>query len=86
MGDAHGRGAGAVRVEARYARLAVNLAGAMATFLVETRKCVGLEVGGPNRRQLEPRRAVVAATGEPEATAKQPSLLTPPHMPTRIGP
>jgi hypothetical protein len=36
MGDAHGRGAGAVRVEPRYARLAVNLSGAMATFLVET--------------------------------------------------
>lgn len=35
MGDAHGRGAGAARVEPRYARLAVNLAGAMATFLVE---------------------------------------------------
>jgi hypothetical protein len=36
MGDAHGRGVGAVRVEPRYARLAVDLAGAMATFLVET--------------------------------------------------
>lgn len=36
MGDAHGRGADAVRVEPRYARLAVNLSGAMATFLVET--------------------------------------------------
>lgn len=35
MGNAHGRGADAVRVEPRYARLAVNLAGAMATFLVE---------------------------------------------------
>ena len=36
MGDAHGRGADALRVEPRYARLAVNLSGAMATFLVET--------------------------------------------------
>jgi hypothetical protein len=36
MGDAHGRGAEAVPVAARYARLAVNLSGAMATFLVET--------------------------------------------------
>jgi hypothetical protein len=36
MGDAHGRGDGAARPEARHARLAVNLAGAMATFLVET--------------------------------------------------
>lgn len=36
MGDAHGRGVDAVRVEPRYARLAVNLSGAMTTFLVET--------------------------------------------------
>lgn len=36
LGDAHGRGVDAVRVEPRYARLAVNLSGAMATFLVET--------------------------------------------------
>jgi hypothetical protein len=36
MGDAHGRGAAASRVVPRYARLAVNLSGAMATFLVET--------------------------------------------------
>ena len=36
MGDAHGRGVYAVRVEPRYARLAVNLSVAMATFLVET--------------------------------------------------
>jgi hypothetical protein len=35
IGDAHGRGVGASTVEPRYARLAVNLAGAMATFLVE---------------------------------------------------
>ncbi|MBI2222868.1 MAG: abortive infection family protein [Acidobacteria bacterium] len=36
LGNAHGRGADAVRVESRYARLVVNLSGAMATFLVET--------------------------------------------------
>jgi hypothetical protein len=36
IGDAHGRGVDAVRVEPRYARLAVNMSGAMATFLVET--------------------------------------------------
>lgn len=42
MGDAHGRGADAVRVEPRYARLAVNLSGAMATFLVETWEATGV--------------------------------------------
>jgi hypothetical protein len=36
VGDAHGRGTDAVRVEPRFARLAVNLSGAMATFLVES--------------------------------------------------
>jgi Abortive infection C-terminus len=35
LGDAHGRGRDADRVEARHASLAVNLAGATATFLVE---------------------------------------------------
>ena len=36
IGDAHGAGKRAVRPSARHAALAVNLAGAMATFLVET--------------------------------------------------
>jgi Abortive infection C-terminus len=36
MGDAHGHGRKAVRSTARHAQLAVNLAGAMATFIVET--------------------------------------------------
>ncbi len=36
IGDAHGKGKAAVRPAARHAQLAVNLAGAMATFLVET--------------------------------------------------
>lgn len=36
LGDAHGQGRRAVRVSTRHARLAVNLAGAMATFLVES--------------------------------------------------
>ena len=36
IGDAHGRGAEVTRPASRHARLAVNLAGAMATFLVET--------------------------------------------------
>lgn len=36
IGDAHGRGRRAVRPAARHAALAVNLAGTMATFLVET--------------------------------------------------
>lgn len=36
IGDAHGQGRAAVRPSARHAQLAVNLAGAMATFLVET--------------------------------------------------
>lgn len=35
-GDAHGKGRNAVRVQTRHAALAVNLAGAMASFLVET--------------------------------------------------
>jgi len=34
--DAHGKGAKAVRPLPRHAQLAVNLAGTMATFLVET--------------------------------------------------
>ena len=41
MGNAHGRRADAVRVEPRYARLAVNLSGAMATFLIETWEATG---------------------------------------------
>lgn len=36
ISDAHGRGTGGPRPTARHAQLAVNLAGTMATFLVET--------------------------------------------------
>jgi hypothetical protein len=36
IGDAHGKGKAAVKPAARHAQLAVNLAGAMATFIVET--------------------------------------------------
>jgi hypothetical protein len=36
VGDAHGRGKKAVRPSARHAQLAVNMAGTMATFIVET--------------------------------------------------
>ena len=36
IGDAHGKGKAAVRPAARHAQLAVNLAGAMATFIVDT--------------------------------------------------
>jgi hypothetical protein len=36
IGDAHGHGKKAVRPSTRHAQLAVNLAGAMATFIVET--------------------------------------------------
>lgn len=36
IGDAHGQGRNPIRPTARHAALAVNLAGAMATFLVET--------------------------------------------------
>lgn len=36
LGDAHGKGAARVRPGERHARLAVNLAGSMALFLVET--------------------------------------------------
>lgn len=36
VGDAHGQGSRAVRPTSRHAQLAVNMAGAMATFIVET--------------------------------------------------
>jgi hypothetical protein len=36
IGDAHGQGSKPVRPQARHAALAVNLAGSMATFLIET--------------------------------------------------
>jgi hypothetical protein len=36
LGDSHGRGGKPVRPAARHASLAVNMAGALATFLVET--------------------------------------------------
>jgi hypothetical protein len=36
IGDAHGRGGKPVQPAPRHAALAVNLAGAMATFIVET--------------------------------------------------
>jgi len=38
VGDAHGRGKQAVQVTARHAALAVNVAGTVATFLIETRE------------------------------------------------
>lgn len=38
IGDAHGQGRQAVRPSPRHAALAVNLAGSMATFMVETWK------------------------------------------------
>ena len=38
LGDAHGQGKRPVRPASRHAELAVNLAGAMATFLVATYK------------------------------------------------
>lgn len=36
VGDAHGRGRRPVRISARHAELAVNLAGAMASFVLST--------------------------------------------------
>jgi hypothetical protein len=36
LSDAHGKGAAGVRPAARHAELAVNLAGTMATFLLQT--------------------------------------------------
>jgi hypothetical protein len=36
IGDAHGQGGKPIRPGARHAQLAVNLAGTMATFLIET--------------------------------------------------
>jgi Abortive infection C-terminus len=38
LGDAHGRGKGAAKPSARHAELAVNLAGSIALFLIETTK------------------------------------------------
>lgn len=38
IGDAHGQGKGGVRPSPRHAHLAVNMAGTMATFLIETWK------------------------------------------------
>lgn len=38
LGDAHGKGSRPVRPTARHAQLAVNLAGAMSTFLIETHR------------------------------------------------
>lgn len=42
LGDAHGKGIRPVRPAARHAQLAVNLAGAMSTFLIETHRERGL--------------------------------------------
>jgi hypothetical protein len=38
LGDAHGKGKGGVRPAPRHSELAVNLAGSIALFLVETAK------------------------------------------------
>jgi hypothetical protein len=38
LGDAHGKGVRPVRPTSRHAQLAVNLAGAMSTFLIETHR------------------------------------------------
>ena len=45
IGDAHGQGKQPVRPTARHAQLAVNLAGTMATFIVETWAAKALKVG-----------------------------------------
>jgi hypothetical protein len=42
LSDAHRRGKAGVRPQPRHAQLAVNLAGSMATFLVETAKVVAV--------------------------------------------
>jgi hypothetical protein len=52
VGDAHGQGRKAVRPSKRHAALAVNLAGAMATFLVET------HLSGSGVSASEPREAL----------------------------
>ena len=38
LGDAHGKGLSSARPELRHAELAVNLAGTLAVFLIETWK------------------------------------------------
>lgn len=58
LGDAHGQGKGGIRPASRHAELAVNLAGAMALFLVETWEarrdedatCAPPEPAGPGRQ------------------------------------
>ena len=46
VGDAHGQGKKAVKPAPRHAELAVNLAGAMATFIAQTWEKVKLEDAG----------------------------------------
>lgn len=55
VGDAHGKGKQGARPAARHAELAVNLAGAMATFLIQTWEKVQKDAA--QRQGAEPREA-----------------------------
>jgi hypothetical protein len=69
LGDAHGKGGKPVRVSARHAQLAVNMAGAAATFIIETWNDIkasykfAIVDGGSGLR--------VEATGRTQAEAEQ---------------
>ena len=51
IGDAHGQGKNAVKPAPRHAELAVNLAGAMATFLAQTWEKLKIEAPANNERR-----------------------------------
>jgi len=50
VGDAHGQGKRAVKPAPRHAELAVNLAGAMATFIAQTWEKVKTHGAGPQMK------------------------------------
>ena len=66
IGDAHGSGRRAVRPKPRHAELAVNLAGAMASFLVSTWK---ERMSQPDQSPARSRHAATRSGGRPPVTA-----------------
>jgi hypothetical protein len=50
VGDAHGTGRKAVKVKSRHAALAVNMAGGMALFLIETANARSSEAARSSRK------------------------------------
>jgi hypothetical protein len=66
VGDAHGKGKRPVKPQARHAHLSVNMAGAMALFLVQTwesRSTPQTEKAGPGTRTRKPRPPPPGAPG-----------------------